>query len=639
MLDVILLALKGLGVLVLGVVVLQLVLSLDLIKRWQLRHLPGPPALPLLGNLPQIIAKGSPAFFRECRAKYGPVFRVAFGRSWMVVVAEPDLLRQVGGKLLNHSMFRTLLGGEFAQLDEWGLVSARDEFWRQVRAAWQPAFSGPSLSGYFPLMAGCAARLADKLERLALQAQGQGQGGQVAGEQAAAGNEGQLAAGAAAGGRAGSEPARVDIWRELGAMTLQVVGSTAYGVDFQAMEPLPATTTTTSANTTGGGDNEKPAAPSSSSPSSSSYGRVLVEACRDVFKYSSVVYGSKYSRVGLLLPEWRPAVSVLAHAAPDPPFTKILTARTHLRDACMSLINAWKQQDGTGGAQEKQKEKKEGKENGAAAKGHANGAAAVNDAAAAGAAAGVAPGSFLGLVLAARDKSTGEGLTDLQVAAQVQTFILAGYETTANALAFAVYCIATNPEAEAKLLAEIDSVLGPDRLPTEADLPRLPYTEAVFNEALRLFPPAHATNRHTDKGPMQVGPYTVPKGFSVFMSIFSAHHNEDVWPRVDDFVPERFLPESPLYPEVAARVPHAHSPFGFGSRMCIGWKFAVQEAKVALATIYQRLTFELEPGQVPLKTAVGITLSPRNGVWVRPVARRPVPRRVVAAETEAEAAK
>jgi cytochrome P450 len=68
-------------------------------------------------------------------------------------------------------------------------------------------------------------------------------------------------------------------------------------------------------------------------------------------------------------------------------------------------------------------------------------------------------------------------------------------------------------------------------------------------------------------------------------------------------------------------VPGAHAPFGYGSRMCIGWKFAVQEAKIALATLYRRLRFELEPGQVPLRTAVGITLSPRDGVWVRPVLR------------------
>ncbi|KAG2434665.1 hypothetical protein HXX76_007558 [Chlamydomonas incerta] len=609
-------AFKALGFAALGIFVLQLLLSLDLYKRWRLRHLPGPPAYPLLGSLPQIIAKGSPTFFRECRAKYGPVFRVAFGRSWMVVVAEPDLLRQVGGKLLNHSMFRGLLGGEFAKLDDWGLVSARDEFWRQVRAAWQPAFSGPSLTGYFPLMAACAARLADKLEGLARGQQGQEQEGAGKGQPAD-------------GSGSSNSSARVDIWRELGAMTLQVVGSTAYGVDFQAMESLPA-----ASGASEGGGGGKPVA--SAAPSSSSYGRVLVQACRDVFKYSSVVYGSKYSRVGLLLPEWRPVVAVLAHALPDLAFTKMLTARGHLRDACMELISTWRKQEAPAAKQEGQN----GAANGHAGTGTANGAAAAGTGAAqtvtAGAGAGgVAAGSFLGLMLAARDKSTGEGLTDLQVAAQVQTFILAGYETTANALAFVVYCIATNPDAEAKLLAEIDAVLGPDRLPTEADLPRLTYTDAVFNEAMRLFPPAHATNRHTDKGDMQVGPYVVPQGVSLFMSIFSAHHNADVWPRVEDFVPERFLPESPLYPEVAARVPNAHAPFGFGSRMCIGWKFAVQEAKVALATLYQRLTFELEPGQVPLQTAVGITLSPRNGVWVRPVARRTTPRQPTPAEPAA----
>ncbi|GIL53389.1 hypothetical protein Vafri_9035 [Volvox africanus] len=98
-------------------------------------------------------------------------------------------------------------------------------------------------------------------------------------------------------------------------------------------------------------------------------------------------------------------------------------------------------------------------------------------------------------MLSARDKGTGAALTNDQVAAQVQSFIVAGYEPTANTLTFTVYCIATHPEVEKRLVAEVDEVVGRNRIPNEADLERLPYTEAVLYEAMRLYPPAHITSR------------------------------------------------------------------------------------------------------------------------------------------------
>ncbi|PNG89510.1 Cytochrome P450 78A4, partial [Tetrabaena socialis] len=84
---------------------------------------------------------------------------------------------------------------------------------------------------------------------------------------------------------------------------------------------------------------------------------------------------------------------------------------------------------------------------------------------------------------------------------------------------------------EARLLAEIDSVLGPDRPPSESDLPLLPYTEAVVNEAMRLFPPAHATTREVGDAPVEVGGLTVPARTPVLLSIYSAHHDPHLWPR------------------------------------------------------------------------------------------------------------
>ncbi|KXZ54674.1 hypothetical protein GPECTOR_4g740 [Gonium pectorale] len=548
----------------LAAVLVELILILDPVTRWKLRHIPGPFALPLLGCVPDILRQGAHAFFLQCRKKYGPVFKartaLALGRSWVVVVADTELMRQVGFKLRNHEMTEpSLMRGVFKEVEEASLFRAADDFWRLVRSAWQPAFASTSLAGYLPRMTACAEQLADRMEDRARDADGGGDGG-----------------------------GRVNMWRELGGMTLQVVGSTAYG----------------------------------------------------------------YSRLALLLPELRPLWSVLAHALPDEPFTRMLQARTTLLTACLELIRGWKDRAERGSDRKARRGAAEavaaavvngddptrvvptdgsrGGPDGAIAAAPASPSAAAADVAAAEASApaqangGDAPakphaveaGSFLGLMLSARDKATGQGLSDPQLVAQVQIFILAGYETTANALAFAVHCLATHPEAEARLIAEVDSVLGPDRrLPTAADLPRLVYTEAVFNEAMRLYPPAHAMTR-------RVGGCKVPPGVPLVLAIYAGHHDPRVWPRPEEFIPERFLPDSPLHPEVAARVPNAHTPFGWGSRMCIGWKFALQEAKIALATLYRRLRFELEPGQVPLPLRPSsLTMAPRDGVWVRPVMR------------------
>eukprot|EP00198_Chlamydomonas_reinhardtii_P000935 XP_001690270.1 cytochrome P450, CYP711 clan [Chlamydomonas reinhardtii] len=560
--------------------VLALLLALhvlaDPLQRWRLRHIPGPPALPLLGSVPAMMRAGGPFFFRQCFAKYGPVFKVAMGRKWVVVVADAELMRQAGQRLRSHVIIEPNLNrGHLRRLDAEGLFQAHGEFWRLLRGAWQPAFSSAALSGYLPLMSACGLRLAQQLQ---------------------------------AGGGARPAAGYVDVWRALGGMTLQVVGSTAYGR--------------------------------------------LAVACGDVFRFGSALHGSIYQRIGLLLPELVPALVPLAHSLPDPPFKRLQRARSTLLAACMELIRSWRQQHATttrtaGGTTA----------TGVAAAAEAPAAmcgAAVPAAAAAvdGAAApagpeeadaaargggvgggggdgsgvggsGVAAGSFLDLMLAARDKANGAALTDRMVAAQVQTFLLAGYETTANALAFAIYCVATHPEVESRLLAEVDAVLGRDRPPTESDLPRLPYTEAVLNEAMRLFPPAHATTRIVEAGaPLQLGGVSLPPRTPLILAIYSAHHDPAVWPRPEDFIPERFLPASPLHSEVAARVPGAHAPFGYGSRMCIGWKFAMQEAKLVLALLYQRLLFRLQPGQVPLPTATALTLAPRDGLWVRPVLRR-----------------
>ncbi|PNH05176.1 hypothetical protein TSOC_008593 [Tetrabaena socialis] len=168
---------------------------------------PSPPALPLLGCLPQMMRWGGPTYFRRCAAKYGPVFKVAFGRTWMVVVADADLMRSLGYRLRNHIIIEPeLMRPHITQIDKAGLFRAKYVRPWTTTGAWSaprgsPPSPPPPSPATCPAWVSCAAQLAGRLEAMAAES---GQGG------------------------------RVDIWRELGSMTLQVVGSTAYGVDFLA---------------------------------------------------------------------------------------------------------------------------------------------------------------------------------------------------------------------------------------------------------------------------------------------------------------------------------------------------------------------------------------------------------------------
>ena len=170
------------------------------------------------------------------------------------------------------------------------------------------------------------------------------------------------------------------------------------------------------------------------------------------------------------------------------------------------------------------------------------------------------------------------------------TLFLAGYETVANALAWTWLLLGQNPEAEARLHAELDTVLG-GRLPTLEDMPRLEYTAMVLAESMRLYPPAWAMGREVLED-VSIGPYRLRKGTMVFFSQYIVQRDPRWFPEPLQFRPERFAPEAK-----AERPRFAYFPFGGGGRQCIGESFALMEATLALATIAQRWRLELVPGQ------------------------------------------
>jgi cytochrome P450 len=187
---------------------------------------------------------------------------------------------------------------------------------------------------------------------------------------------------------------------------------------------------------------------------------------------------------------------------------------------------------------------------------------------------GAATKDILSLILNARSEDD-EPLTDDEVRNEIVTFMLAGHETTATALTWSWYLLAHNPQIEERMHAELDAVLG-ERTCAMEDIPKLPYTGAVFQEAMRLYPPALGFARRA-KEEVELGGYTIPKGASVFVSPYITQRNPAYFPAPDTFQPERW--------EAGTAPKFAYFPFGGGAKMCIGEPFAKMEGIISLAQI------------------------------------------------------
>ncbi|MEO6807185.1 MAG: cytochrome P450 [Edaphobacter sp.] len=225
-------------------------------------------------------------------------------------------------------------------------------------------------------------------------------------------------------------------------------------------------------------------------------------------------------------------------------------------------------------------------------------------------------GDLLSMLLASRYED-GNAMSDAQVRDEVLTIFLAGYETVANALTWTWYLLSQHPEVESRLHAELDAVLGTGseaRLPTLADYPNLTYTEQVFAESMRLYPPAWAMGRMAVDD-VHLGPYDIPAGAHIFFSQYIMSRTPEYFPDPLRFDPDRFTPEAK-----AARPRFAYFPFGGGSRQCIGESFAWMEGVFSIATIAQRWRMEYLGATPPVPQAK-ITLRPRDPLQMRLIAR------------------
>lgn len=204
------------------------------------------------------------------------------------------------------------------------------------------------------------------------------------------------------------------------------------------------------------------------------------------------------------------------------------------------------------------------------------------------------------LSLLAGAKSTDDAEFDaVELREQVLVFLLAGHETTATSLAFALHLLSRHPEEQARAREEICRVLG-DRTPEAADLDRLPYLTQVLKEAMRLYPAAPVIGRQAVAASV-VGGHTIPAGADVILAPWVTHRHPRYWPDPDRFDPDRFTPEAE-----AERPRYAWFPFGGGPRACIGQHFSMLESVIALAVILRSYEFEAVDADVPVST--GITL-------------------------------
>lgn len=215
------------------------------------------------------------------------------------------------------------------------------------------------------------------------------------------------------------------------------------------------------------------------------------------------------------------------------------------------------------------------------------------------------PDDLMKRLLEARADPEFPEMTDRQVRNEIVTFVIAGFETTATALAWTLRLIARHPEVQTRLKAEIDAVLG-SREPAYEDLDRLPLASAVFSEAMRLYPPVPMLSRFARERDEYDG-IKIPKDMQLTISVIAIHRRPELWERPNDFWPDRFLPE-----HAKERYPFSYLPFSAGPRACIGNRFAMIEGPLVLARLLQRFRFSPAPGRTP-GYIWSISMRPKGG--------------------------
>ncbi|XP_046870586.1 thromboxane-A synthase isoform X2 [Hypomesus transpacificus] len=209
-------------------------------------------------------------------------------------------------------------------------------------------------------------------------------------------------------------------------------------------------------------------------------------------------------------------------------------------------------------------------------------------------------------------------MTEDEIVGQAFIFLLAGYETSSNTLAFICYLLAIHPDCQLRLQREVDDFYTRHDAPDYANVQELKYLDMVICEALRLYPPGFRFARDVDQDCVVNGQF-LPKGATLEIPAGFLHYDPEHWPEPDKFIPERFTPEAK-----ANRHPFVYLPFGAGPRSCVGMRLAQLEIKMSLVHVFRRFNIvACSDTKVPLELKSFTTLGPKNGIYVKITRRDP----------------
>lgn len=213
-------------------------------------------------------------------------------------------------------------------------------------------------------------------------------------------------------------------------------------------------------------------------------------------------------------------------------------------------------------------------------------------------------------------RSQRKTMSEDEVIGQAFVFLLAGYETSSNTLAFTCYLLALHPESQRQVQEEVDDFFTRHDSPDYTNVQELKYLDMVISEALRLYPPGFRFARDIERDCIVNG-QQLPKGAWVEIPAGFLHHDPEYWPDPEKFIPERFTPEAK-----ASRHPFVYLPFGAGPRNCVGMRLAQLEVKMALVHLFHRFTIvTCDETKVPLELKSTSTLGPKNGIFVKIITR------------------
>uniref|UniRef100_A0AAR2KUZ1 Thromboxane-A synthase n=1 Tax=Pygocentrus nattereri TaxID=42514 RepID=A0AAR2KUZ1_PYGNA len=203
-------------------------------------------------------------------------------------------------------------------------------------------------------------------------------------------------------------------------------------------------------------------------------------------------------------------------------------------------------------------------------------------------------------------------MTEDEIVGQAFIFLLAGYETSSNTLAFVCYLLAIHPDCQEKVQREVDDFYTRHGSADYSNVQELKYLDMVVCEALRLYPPGFRFARDVEQDCVVNGQF-LPKGATLDIPAGFLHYDAQYWPEPEKFIPERFTPEAK-----ASRHPFVYLPFGAGPRSCVGMRLAQLEIKMALVNIFKRFNVVAsEDTKVPLELKSSSTLGPKNGIFVQ----------------------